>query len=104
MDQLLEVFGLEVYADRQPGELSLGEQQRVALARALILIPRLLLADEPTGHQDAGWARKVFRGFQWAASRGTTALIATHSREFLRFVDRVVLIRDGRLHEDDATA
>ena len=101
VDQLLEVFGLEAYADRQPGELSLGEQQRVALSRALILLPRLLLADEPTGHQDAGWARTIFRGFRWAASRGTTSLIATHSREFLRFVDRVVLIRDGMLHDDD---
>jgi len=102
IDRLLEVFGLEPYADRQPGEISLGEQQRVALSRAMILLPKLLLADEPTGHQDAEWARTVFRGFRWAASRGTTSLIATHSREFLRFVDRVVLIRDGRLHEDDA--
>ena len=41
--------------------MSLGEQQRTALARALVLKPRLLLADEPTGHQDEAWGRGVFR-------------------------------------------
>jgi ABC-type lipoprotein export system ATPase subunit len=96
---LLRAFGLDGYADRAPREISLGEQQRVALARALIVVPRLLLADEPTGHQDAGWARTVFRSFRWAARRGTASLVATHSGEFLRFADRILAIRDGQISE-----
>src|SRR6266516_2826279 len=61
---LLERFGITSYAGRAPVELSLGEQQRVALARAMIVGPRLLLADEPTGHQDASWATVIFESFR----------------------------------------
>jgi ABC-type lipoprotein export system ATPase subunit len=92
---LLEGFGLAAYAERQPGEVSLGEQQRIALARAMVVGPRLVLADEPTGHQDEGWAREVFRSFRDAASGGGTCLVATHSQEFLKYVDRVMSMRDG---------
>jgi ABC-type lipoprotein export system ATPase subunit len=98
----LEEFGLAAYSERQPGEISLGEQQRVALARAMVVGPRLLLADEPTGHQDEGWAREVFRAFREAAAGGTTSLVATHSQEFLKHVDRVLSIRDGRIEPDSA--
>jgi ABC-type lipoprotein export system ATPase subunit len=92
---LLEEFGLAAYAERQPGEISLGEQQRVALARAMVVRPRLLLADEPTGHQDEGWARQVFQAFRQSAAAGTSCLVATHSEEFLKHVDRVLRVRDG---------
>jgi ABC-type lipoprotein export system ATPase subunit len=98
VDALLRAFGLDAYVDRAPSEISLGEQQRVALSRALALRPTLLLADEPTGHQDAGWARTVFRAFRVAAREGTGCLVATHSREFLRAVDRILAIRDGEVH------
>jgi putative ABC transport system ATP-binding protein len=94
---LLEDFGLSAYLERQPGEISLGEQQRVALARAMVMGPRLLLADEPTGHQDEGWARAVFGAFREAAVSGTSCLVATHSQEFLKQVDRVLSIRDGSI-------
>ena len=97
VDALLRAFGLDGYVDRSPTEISLGEQQRVALSRALALRPTLLLADEPTGHQDAGWARVVFRAFRVAAGEGTGCLVATHSREFLRTVDRILAIRDGEV-------
>jgi putative ABC transport system ATP-binding protein len=94
---MLEGFGLEAYEDRAPSEISLGEQQRTALARALILAPKLLLADEPTGHQDAGWALGVFRALRLASSEGTACLVATHSMEGLRLVDRIAGIRDGQI-------
>jgi putative ABC transport system ATP-binding protein len=94
---LLERFGLESYATRAPAEVSLGEQQRTALARAMILEPRVLLADEPSGHQDAEWAARVFQAFRWIAGKGTSCLVATHSQEFLKLVDRTVSMRDGRL-------
>ena len=57
---LLDRLGLARNGDRLPAEVSLGERQRVALARAMVVGPRLLLADEPTGHQDADWATAVF--------------------------------------------
>lgn len=102
--KLLTALGLDAYADRAPAEMSLGEQQRTALARAIVLRPWLLLADEPTGHQDAGWARMVFRAFRFAAREGTACLVATHSEEFLKEVDRVLTIRDGEVHPGERPA
>jgi len=97
---LLERLGLAGYAGRLPAEVSLGERQRAALARAMVTGPRLLLADEPTGHQDADWARAVFEAVRWLAGRGSCCLVATHSQEFLAQVDRVLTIRDGELAGD----
>jgi ABC-type lipoprotein export system ATPase subunit len=94
---LLVRLGLAGKADRLPAEVSLGERQRVALARAMVGGPRLLLADEPTGHQDADWAGAVFEAIRWLAGRGSCCLVATHSQEFLARVDRVLAIRDGEL-------
>lgn len=98
---LLASLGLDEHAVRQPGELSLGEQQRVAVARAMVLKPRLLLADEPTGHQDAGWAAAVFRSLRQAAHAGAACMVATHSTEFLRYADRILSMRDGRMWETE---
>ena len=92
---LIDGFGLGALAGRNPGEISLGEQQRSALARALVLRPRLLLADEPTAHQDAAWVRGVLKAFRMASEEGSSCLIATHNREALRYVDRIISIRDG---------
>jgi ABC-type ATPase involved in cell division len=93
------LFGLDHLAERLPLEVSIGEQQRSALARALVVSPRLLLADEPTGHQDEGWAKVVFRTLRLVARRGTTCLIATHNREAISIADRVLSIRDGSVEE-----
>jgi len=98
-EKLLRGLGLEELADRGPAEISMGEQQRAALARALVLSPRLLLADEPTGHQDADWARGVLRAIRFAAKEGTACLVATHHREAVPFADRVFAIRDGQVRE-----
>ena len=94
---LLKALGLDRLADRTPQEISMGEQQRAALARALVVVPTLLLADEPTGHQDEGWARGVFTLLRMAARRGVCCLLATHNTEAVRFADRVLHIRDGEL-------
>jgi putative ABC transport system ATP-binding protein len=99
IDGFLRLFGLDRLAERLPGEVSIGEQQRSALARALVVSPRLLLADEPTGHQDEGWAKVVFRTLRWVARRGTTCLIATHNQEAMSIADRVLSIRDGSVEE-----
>jgi putative ABC transport system ATP-binding protein len=99
VDGLLTLFGLDNLAERLPGEVSIGEQQRSALSRALVVSPRLLLADEPTGHQDEGWAKVVFRTLRLVARRGTTCLIATHNQEAISIADRILSIRDGAVEE-----
>jgi ABC-type lipoprotein export system ATPase subunit len=102
---LLERLNLGAYLERSPSELSIGEQQRLAIARAMITRPRLLLADEPTGHQDAGSAELVYAAFRTLTEDGTACLVATHSEELLQHVGRVITMRDGRIGEgDDGTA
>lgn len=97
---LIEELGLTALVDRLPSEVSLGEQQRAAIARALVVSPSLLLADEPTGHQDAVWAQRVMRTLRRACDgERVSCLVATHNAEVLRHVDRVVQIEDGRLRE-----
>jgi ABC-type lipoprotein export system ATPase subunit len=104
VEAMLEGFGLDRLADRSPSEVSLGEQQRTALGRALVTSPRLLLADEPTGHQDEGWARVVMRSLRLAAREGTSCLVATHNREAIKYVDEVIAIRDGLVRRTGAPA
>lgn len=99
IEDLLEAFGLHGLSRRYPKEVSLGEQQRTALARALVLRPRLLIADEPTGHQDAGWGRKIFDVLADAASLGTCCLVATHDRTLAPVMDRVISMADGAIVE-----
>jgi putative ABC transport system ATP-binding protein len=99
---LLDDLGLTGLASRLPTEVSLGEQQRGALARALVLRPRLLMADEPTGHQDVDWTRGVLRVLEAASSEGIACLIATHHRALVHYADRVLRISDGRLDEVEA--
>jgi lipoprotein-releasing system ATP-binding protein len=87
---LLGRVGLGERLDHRPAELSGGEKQRVALARALVLQPRLLLCDEPTGNLDAASARTVSDLlFELHAQEQTILVLATHSPELAaRFPDR----------------
>ena len=95
---LLRMVGLEARSNHRPAKLSGGEQQRVAIARAIANVPRLLLADEPTGNLDPGTAGHVFeqlRGIAKAA--GLAALVATHNLDLAGQMDRVLTLRDGHL-------
>jgi putative ABC transport system ATP-binding protein len=78
IETLLRDLGLAGFADRLPAETSIGQQQRTAVARALALKPALLLADEPTAHQDAAWRERTLDILEKAAADGTTLLVATH--------------------------
>jgi lipoprotein-releasing system ATP-binding protein len=98
---LLHEVGLSDRITHRPGELSGGEQQRVALARALIMGPRVLLADEPTGNLDTTTGRAMHELlFRLNATHGTTFLVVTHSRDLADQMPRVVHMRDGHIESD----
>ena len=98
-ERLLADFGIDHLADRYPHQASLGEQQRVAVARALVLRPAVLLADEPTAHQDRGHADALLDALSAQAGEGSAVLVATHDEIAWSRADRVLSMRDGRLTE-----
>lgn len=94
---LMARLGLGGLGARLPQEISLGEQQRGAVARAVIGRPRLLVADEPTAHQDEANADLVFSMLQQAARAGSAVLVATHEVRLLEQVDRIITINNGTI-------
>jgi len=102
---LLKEVDLAPRATHRPGELSGGEQQRVALARALVLSPKLLLADEPTGNLDSATSEAVHElFFRICQQFGTTIIVVTHNTKLAQSMPRVVTMRDGRIHADERRA
>ena len=100
--EMLTQLGLGDRLSHRPGELSGGEQQRVALARALILRPRLLLADEPTGNLDTKTGREMHELFaELNRDLGMTLLIVTHNPELAAQTGRRLRMADGHLVEGD---
>jgi putative ABC transport system ATP-binding protein len=93
--EVLERLGLSHLRQRSPDELSLGEQQRVAVARAAVIRPRVLLADEPTAHQDDASAESVLDLLRELSEAGTAVLVASHDPAVLASADRALQLRDG---------
>ena len=99
----LAAVGLAERAGSAVDQLSGGEQQRVAIARALVHEPALILADEPTGNLDDATAREVLPVLLGLSrARGATLLMVTHDAAVARLADRVLELREGRLHESSA--
>jgi lipoprotein-releasing system ATP-binding protein len=99
---LLEEVGLKDRMLHRPGELSGGEQQRVALARALVLEPKILLADEPTGNLDSATSLQIHDlFFTINKQRGTTIVVVTHNPALAASMPRVVTLRDGLVEKDE---
>ena len=100
-EALLREVGLGERMTHRPGELSGGEQQRVALARALVLEPKLLLADEPTGNLDTATSEAMHElFFAINRARGTTIVVVTHNAAFAERMPRVIHLRDGKVEKD----
>jgi lipoprotein-releasing system ATP-binding protein len=97
-EDLLESVGLKERMSHRPGKLSGGEQQRVSVARSVILHPKLILADEPTGSLDFRIGQEVHDLlFQLNEQRGVGLIIATHNRDFAEKIGRQLELRDGQL-------
>lgn len=97
-EDLLELVGLGDRMNHKQDRLSGGEQQRVAIAISLANNPPLLLADEPTGELDDATAAEVMKVFDSINQElNTTIMIVSHDQDIAYKVDRVVLIRDGKL-------
>ncbi len=100
-EDVLDVVGLKDKLHRRPAELSGGEQQRVAVARAVVLGPKLVLADEPTGNLDPQTAEEVNQVFQRLnRDLNVTLVVATHNERLSRSMGRTLRLSDGKLHEE----
>ncbi|KZD23374.1 ABC transporter ATP-binding protein [Tardiphaga robiniae] len=102
--QLAEDLDLKDFLDRASGKLSAGQKTRVALAKALINAPELLLLDEPTASLDpdtADWIRQHLETYR--RSQNATILLASHNMlEVERLCDRVIIMKKGRIEDDDS--
>lgn len=96
---LLERVGLGGRLSHKPNELSGGEQQRVAVARALANRPMVILADEPSGNLDTHTSEHLHElFFRLREEHGVALVLATHNQELAERADRVLLVKDARLH------
>ena len=96
--ELLRETGLSDRADHPISHLSGGEQQRVAVARALIMEPKLLLADEPTGNLDEKISDEIGRTLvNYARKNSAITIIATHSARLGSMCDRLLVLEGGRI-------
>ncbi|WP_164216647.1 cell division ATP-binding protein FtsE [Virgibacillus sp. YIM 98842] len=100
--EVLELVGLKNKARFMPDELSGGEQQRVTIARAIVNNPKIVIADEPTGNLDPETSWGIMEVFEEINSRGTTVIMATHSKEIVNTIKRrVIAIEDGLIVRDE---
>ncbi len=99
---VLSMVGLAAKYKSYPREISGGEQQRVAIARALVNEPKILLADEPTGNLDNHNAWEIMKLLEEINGRGTTVLVVTHNMDFVKTMQkRVIIMKQGVVVGDE---
>lgn len=100
IDMYLDQVGLLHRKNNFPTQLSGGEMQRVSIARALAKEPSLLLCDEPTGALDSKTGDSILTLLKEVSRNGNTAVVmVTHNREFAKFADRVIYLKDGSIEK-----
>jgi lipoprotein-releasing system ATP-binding protein len=97
-EDILGKVGLQHRLDHRPGELSGGEQQRVAIARAVVLKPKVLLADEPTGNLDRDTGESILDLLLMLnGDYGITSILVTHNMEIASRLNRRIRLADGKI-------
>lgn len=100
--EVLDLVGLKHKARMFPNELSGGEQQRISIARSIVNIPKVVIADEPTGNLDPETSWEIMNLFEEINARGTTIVMATHNREIVNTIRRrVIAIEGGMIVRDE---
>lgn len=98
VEKVLKEVGLAARSDLFPAQLSGGEIQRVSLARALVIEPKLVFADEPTGNLDWDTADAIMDLFVKINKEGKTVIVATHNKEIIdKLGKRVIKLKEGKL-------
>ncbi|MFD3259410.1 cell division ATP-binding protein FtsE [Paenibacillus lentus] len=100
--EVLDLVGLKNKANRDPSQLSGGEQQRVAIARAIVNNPSVIIADEPTGNLDPETSWGIMQLLDEINFRGTTIVMATHNKDIVNSMrKRVIAIEQGHIVRDE---
>ena len=98
VDQVLKLVGLLERSEYFPSQLSGGELQRVSIARALVVNPKIILADEPTGNLDWEIAKGIMEIFEKINKEGKTILMATHNEMIVdKYKKRIIKIKNGEV-------
>lgn len=101
LEELIDTLGLTEHQKKFPSQISGGQQQRCAIARAIIKNPKLLLCDEPTGALDSVISREILILLEKInRTYGTTILLVTHNAAIRKMAHKVLVIRDGRIVEE----
>ena len=95
--EILRRLELSHRAKHYPQQLSGGQQQRVAIARAVVMNPKLILADEPTGNLDSKNGLEVMQLLTQLNNEGTTIVMVTHSQRDAGFAQRIINLLDGQI-------
>ncbi|EEG78921.1 ABC transporter ATP-binding protein [Dethiobacter alkaliphilus] len=100
-EELIEIVGLEKVKNNLSTDMSGGQQQRAAIARALINRPKVILADEPTGNLDSETTDKIYNLLKEINQEfQSTFIVITHDKKVAERTDRIVELKDGRVHLD----
>lgn len=102
VEAILKRVGIDHRGEHLPQQLSGGQQQRVAVARALVINPKLILADEPTGNLDSKNGDEVMSMLRELNKEGTTVIMVTHAEKEGAYADRLVRLLDGQIMVDKA--
>lgn len=95
--KFIDLVGLSDRIDHLSNQLSGGQQQRVAIARSLVMDPKIILADEPTGNIASDQAESVMNMFHHLHDQGRTIVMITHEPDIASHAQRVIHIRDGQI-------
>ncbi|NTW14592.1 MAG: ABC transporter ATP-binding protein [Candidatus Moranbacteria bacterium] len=100
--KLIELVGMEKWADYRPYDLSGGQQQRIAVARSLMLDPKFIIADEPTGNLDFKAGEEVLQLLNDISDKfGITVLMVTHNVDQYKYGSRIIRMFDGKVTSDE---